>query len=155
MDAFIIFKVIFIGFIWAGTVYLTLAFIFMMFPMPTYFWVYSRLRALAQNQQQKSPAKGVIWFDRRLSVMRFLGWILWLSIIGLYIYSFRPILGYYIIPNHPDFLKLYAIGVALPSLWFLFRAARTMRATRDKEKAQTDASALIYTKSLIEQMEGK
>jgi hypothetical protein len=155
MDAFLIFRAVVIGFVWAGTVYLTMAFIFMMFPMPTYFWVYSNLRNLAQKQQQKSAAQGVVWFDRRLTIMRFLGWVLWLAIIGVYIYSFRPILGYYIIPNHPDFLKLYAIAVALPSLWFLWRAARTMRSTRQKEQAHTDKSALLYTKSLIEQIEGK
>jgi hypothetical protein len=155
MDAFTIVRVVLLGMIWAATVYTIVAYVFLIFPLPTYFYVSTRLRSYAKEQQKKSLKQGELWFERRYSAMRFLGWLLWLGIIGLYIYTFAPILAIYLPKTDAFFFQYYGVGVALPSLWLLWRAARAMRVVDAKTKALEDNSATLKVKSLIQQIEGK
>lgn len=155
MDAFTIVRVVLLGMIWAATVYTIVAYVFLIFPLPTYFYVSTRLRSYAKEQQKKSLKQGELWFERRYSAMRFLGWLLWLGIIGLYIYTFAPILTIYLPKTDALFFQYYAAGVVLPSLWLLWRAARAMRVSDEKTKTLADNSAVLQAKTLLQQIEGK
>jgi hypothetical protein len=155
MDIFTIIRVVLLGMIWAATVYTIVAYVFLIFPLPTYFYVSTQLRIFAKTQQRKSVKKGELWFERRYLLMRFLGWLLWIGIIGLYIYTFSPILSIYLPKIHVYFVQYYAIGVALPSLLLLWRAWLAMHTADQKTKTLVDNSAVLQAKTLLQQIEGK
>lgn len=152
MEWFVYVRAVMVGAIWGGTVYLMLAFIFMFFPLPTYFYVYTGLRRFAANVQRRSPSQGIAWFERRVVLMRALAWLLWLSIVGLYAWSFQPVLAYYIIPNHPDFWRFYAAGIALPSLWLLRRAWLAMRRSDEKTKTAENSAVFAQQRPLLDRI---
>ncbi len=152
MEWFLYVRAIAVGAVWGGTVYLMLAFLFMFFPLPTYFRAYTSLRNYAQGVERHSPAKGILWYDRRVVLMRALAWLLWLAIVGLYAYSFKPVLSYYIIESNPDFWNYYAAGLAFPSLWLLARAWITMRRSAKKEATLQDNALFDRQRPLLDRI---
>jgi hypothetical protein len=104
-----------------------LAFTFLFFPLPAIFSINRLLRDYANKKFKKNPANGVVWFERKTSIMRLVAVLIWGGIIGLYLYTLQPILSIYILQNHHHFWQYYAVAAAFPSLWLLWRIVAALR----------------------------
>ncbi len=111
-----------IGLAWAGTFFTIMGVILPIFPLPLLFDVYKYSRGFSAAQFKKNNPKGIKWYVRSAKVMGALAIAIWLFILGVYWYSLKDILGWYMDLKAQNFWILYIVAAALPSVWFLRKA---------------------------------
>lgn len=127
MEIHLIIRAICVGLVWAGSLYMMLAFTFLFFPLPAIFSINRLLRDYANKKFKQNPTNGVAWFERKTRLMRLVAVLIWGGVIGLFLYTLQPILSIYILQRHQYFWQYYAIAAAFPSLWLLWRVVAAMR----------------------------
>ncbi len=144
-----------IGFAWAGTYFSIIALLFPIFPLPLFFDLYRHSRNYAATKFKKNKANGIEWYEKAAKAMRWLAILIWLFILGLYLYSLSDILGWYMDLAGRDFWVLFGTAAALPSLWFIRKAFKAWYRTYyysdlKEEWLQKEISDKPITQQLLE-----
>lgn len=148
-----------VGGIWAGSLYTCLAFIFLIFPLPAFYNIYTWIRNYAGKQLGTNPEKGIRIYDLNTGIMRLLAMIVWVALLAGFGLSLPSVLDRYL-PNlrtDPNHLYYVLIAGFLPILMLGYACLKALRRSEyytnrnealDKEIQRMEADK----RSLLEKM---
>ena len=135
LDLILFLKAFLIGLIWGGSLFVLLAFIAMIFPLPSFIQLYDVLGSWAAKHPIDRAPK---WYNFRLWIMRICAILFWTIIIVIYIFSFDAILSIYVPKEINGYYIFYAVGILAPSIWFIYTAFKSMLSPTAPDKSSID-----------------
>ncbi|EJF52267.1 hypothetical protein SapgrDRAFT_0523 [Saprospira grandis DSM 2844] len=120
MDFLLALKAFFLGLIYLGGIFALAGFLLPIFPLPLLLYIRQKLLQFSDKVATKNEARGLqLWrFSRGL--MMSISALLLLGLLAYASYSFQWVLGQYIAVETPAFWGYFALGLALPLLYYFW-----------------------------------
>lgn len=139
MDIFLSLKVLILGIVWAGSFYMSAAYILPIFPMPALHYIRKRLQLWSDNIAWLDEKKAHKRWKRSKFFFRFLVALVWSVLMGICAYLLVPVLSFLVQQTEPNFWAYYAVAATLPIIFGLYWGIRIFR---DANKSNKQLSVL-------------